>query len=206
MVAVCLPLIAVLGACGGSGDDAGSTTTAPSRTTSSATTGSTTTTTAPATSTTQGSRERWIGVTWEPGADEPDRPTVGGTSVGLTSVVGMCQRVDCAYGLDLLAAAEVSGQPPPGPYLLWSSRSVDHRADGRPIWQIVDVADVTLEPGTGPILCSPEGDPATQVLGVASTSLPESGTVVPDQVWTVDAEGAITTPDPAGYTCEVGQD
>lgn len=201
MVLIALAGASVAVACGRS-DDAGPTTTSTAVTTTVLT--STTTTTSPTTTT--GTRERWLGATWEPQADDPTHPVVDGADVGLTSVAGLCQGADCAFGLDLLTSAAVTGAPPAGPYVLWSSRSTGTRPDGGPTWQIVDVADVVLDPGMATFLCSPVGDPSTTFLGIASTSTSSSDTVTPQLVWSVDADGAITTPDPSGFACEVGQD
>ena len=209
LVVLCLGLGAVLASCGDDGDEEASDTTAAATTSGSVLTTSSTSspssTTVP-TSTTSPSRDRWVGVTWEPDPTDVMKPAVDGATVGFSSVVGMCQGADCAFGLDLLTTAPVTGAPPPGPYLLWSSRAAGHREDGRPIWTVVDVADVTLAAGETTLVCSPVGDPATSALGIGSADLPEGGTVTPLRVFLAGADGAILTPDPAGYTCEVGQD
>jgi hypothetical protein len=118
----------------------------------------------------------------------------------------MCQGVDCAYAIDLLTEAQVPGAPPPGPYLLWSSRSVDHRPDGTPIWQVVDVAAVTLGADETTLSCTAVGKPTETVLGIGPAALPDTGTVTPKRVYRAGADGAIATPDPAGFTCDAGQD
>jgi hypothetical protein len=199
----------VLAGCGGSDADEGgevftssATVASTEPTTTAAETTAATTTTEPDSGATL-----WIGTVWTPGVDDPQQVYVDGVDVGLTSVSGLCADAECELSSDLLTTMPgTGGAPRPGAYVLFANRLVERRDDGGVVWEVTDAVDVTLAEGESPILCTPSADPAVLVQGIVAGSLPEGGTVVPDRVWVVEASGAIATPDPAGYTCEVGQD
>ena len=151
--------------------------------------------------------ELWVGTVWTAGTEDAQQVYVDGADVGLTSVSGLCVDPECELSSDLLTAMPASADGPrPGAYLVFANRLVDRTGEGAPIWEVTDALDVVLAEGEVPILCSPIDDPSVLVQGVASGELPEGRTVTPDRVWAVAADGAIATPDPAGYTCDVGED
>lgn len=197
---------AALAGCGSDGSDEGAEVFTSSATVASTepstTTEATTTTTEPETG-----ASLWIGTVWTPGVDDPQQVYVDGRDVGLTSVSGLCTDQECQRSSDLLTTMPgTDGAPRPGAYVLFANRLVDRRDDGAVVWEVTDAVDVTLAEGESPILCSPTDDPAVLVQGTVAGTLPEGGTVAPDRVWVVEDSGAIATPDPAGYACEVGQD
>ena len=127
LVAVSFAAGLLLSGCGDDGDGGASSTSTSSSTTAasvSTTSNSSGSTSTSAVTSTTTPRDRWVGVTWTPDAGNPQQPTVDGKTVGLTSVFASCvgTGTDCGRALDLLTAAEVTGAPPSGPHLLWSSR------------------------------------------------------------------------------------
>jgi len=150
-------------------------------------------------------KARWVGTAWSSTVGESSgTPVVDGAPISLTSVVGMCTDPECTFSLDLLTESDVDGLPPPGPYVIWASRFTDRTDDGRANWMITDALDVELTEDQTTYVCNPTSDPAVQVLGLGAITPPDVESITPASVWTVDADGAIVSPDPSGYTCDSG--
>jgi hypothetical protein len=207
--ALAISIVSVVGltGCGESGDGVASTTASstPASTTSTAASATTATPDTTAPTPTTGTLDRtWLGSLWTPSAG--GGAVVNGEPTGLTSITGICQGADCAFGLDLLTDSPTGATPAPGPYLLWSSQLVGRNADGTPNWQVADQESLTLAAGEAPALCSRVDDPATTALGIISTGSTGPTAVMPAGVWTVRADGSLTTPAPSDYRCELGDD